>query len=74
MAINVFKASSVQLESINVFFNVGDNNPIRVIDQKIIHKKLGMDDTIHIEDDIATHKTIVLDDTVYVMDKAYYND
>ena len=74
MAINVFKASSVQLESINVFFNVGDNDPIRVIDQKIIHKKLGMDDTIHIEDDIATHKTIVLDDTVYVMDKAYYND
>ena len=45
-----------------------------MIDQKIIHKKLGMDDTIHIEDDIATHKTIVLDDTVYVMDKAYYND
>lgn len=73
MAINVFKASSVQLESINVFFNVGDSEPIRIIDQKVIHKKCGIDDTVYVSDDIAIHKTIVLDDTIRVMDKAYYN-
>ena len=73
MAINVFKASSVQLESINVFFNVGDSEPIRIIDQKVVHKTCGIDDTIYVEDDIAVHKTIVVDDTVYIMDKPYYN-
>ena len=73
MAINVFKASSVQLESINVFFNVGDAEPIRIIDQKVTHKKVSIDDTIYVEDDLAMHKTIVVDDTVYVMDKPYFN-
>lgn len=73
MAINVFKASSVQLDSINIFFRIGDNDPIRVIEQNIKHIKLGIDDTIYIEDELATHKTIGVDDTVYGLDKAYYN-
>ena len=73
MAINVFKASSVQLDSINVFFRIGDNDPIRVIEQNIKHTKIGIDDTIYIEDELATHKTIGVDDTVYGLDKAYYN-
>lgn len=73
MAINVFKASSVQLDSINVFFRVGDHDPIRVIEQNIRHIKLGIDDTVYIDEEIATHKTIGVDDTVYGLDKAYYN-
>ena len=74
IAINVFKASSVQLESINVFFNVGDNEPIRVIDHKIAHDGLNIDDVIHVIDEVALHKTIIVSDTVRVGDKAYTND
>lgn len=74
IAINVFKASSVQLESINVFFNAGDNEPIRVIDHKITHESLNIDDTIHVIDEVALHKTIVIDEIIRVGDKAYTND
>ena len=73
-AINVFKASTVQLESINVFFNVGDHDPIRVIDQTILHTRLDIDDTIYVTDEVATHTTIVVDEVVACMDKAYTNE
>lgn len=73
IAINVFKASSVQLDSINVFFNVGDAEPIRIIDQKVSHKRMSVDDTVYVEDDVAFHKTIVIDDAAYILDKSYYN-
>jgi hypothetical protein len=73
MAINVFKASSVQLDSINVFFNLGDSDPIRIIDQNVAHKKVMNNDTIYIDDDLAMHKTIVVDDTIYVECKEYHN-
>lgn len=73
-AINVFKASSVQLESINVFFNVGDSDPIRIIDQKVIHKTINADGYVHVYDDVALHKTIVADDVIMVGDKVYVND
>mgnify|MGYP000788012162 CR=1 FL=1 len=73
-AINVFKASSVQLESINVFFNVGDSDPIRIIDQKVIHKTINADGYVHVYDDVALHKTIVADDVIMVGDKVYIND
>lgn len=73
-AINVFKASTVQLESINVFFNVGDHDPIRVIDQTILHTKLNIDDTVYVTDEVATHTTIVVDEIVACMDKAYTNE
>lgn len=73
-AINVFKASSVQLESINIFFNVGDSDPIRVIDQKILHRTDQVTDTIYVTDDVAIHKTIVVDDVVALIDKGYINE
>ena len=73
-AINVFKASSVQLDSINVFFNVGDAEPIRVIDQKVLHKKIDINDTIFIYDEVSLHKTIAINDTIYSIDKAYVNE
>ena len=73
-AINVFKASSVQLDSINVFFNVGDAEPIREIDQKVLHKKIDINDTIFIYDEVSLHKTIAINDTIYSIDKAYVNE
>lgn len=73
MAINVFKASSVQLDTINVFFRLGDHDPIRVIDQKEKHVKSYINDTIYVTDEVAIHKTIGIDDTIRVLDKAYYN-
>lgn len=74
MAINVFKASSVQLDSINVFFNAGDAEPIRVIDQKIIHKTMDVKDTIYITEEVAFHKTLIINDSINVMDKGYVNE
>lgn len=73
MAINVFKASSVQLDTINVFFRLGDHDPIRVIDQKEKHVKSYINDTVYVTDEVAVHKTIGIDDTIRVLDKAYYN-
>ena len=73
MAINVFKASSVQLDTINVFFRLGDHDPIRVIDQKEKHVKSYINDTVYVTDEVAIHKTIGIDDTIRVLDKAYYN-
>lgn len=74
MAINVFKASSVQLESINVFFNVGESDPIRVIDHKIQHRTNGISEGIHIYDTFATHKTVVLEEYISVGDKPYIDE
>ena len=73
-AINVFKASTVQLESINVLFNVGDHDPIRIIDQKALHQHEIINDTVYIYDEIAFHKHLVIDDTAYVLDKAYTDE
>lgn len=73
IAINVFKASSVQLDSINIFLYAGDSDPIRVIDDEHHHRNVGCDDTIHITDDIATKKTIYLEDYIGIMDKNYVN-
>ena len=73
MAINVFKASSVQLRSINIFFYMGDRDPIRVIDGKVVHRKTPINEWIHVEDEVATHKTIILEDYIAVGDKVYTN-
>ena len=73
-AINVFKASTVQLESINVLFNVGDHDPIRIIDQKALHQHESINDTVYIYDEIAFHKHLTIDDTAYVLDKAYTDE
>lgn len=73
-AINVFKASTVQLESINILFNAGDHDPIRVIDDLEVHVDLNIDDTIYVEDEVALHKTVVIDEYVRMIDKAYTNE
>ena len=46
-AINVFKASSVQLESINVLFYIGNHDPIRIIEQRTMHKNIGINDRVN---------------------------
>ena len=71
--IEVFKASSVQLETINIFFYLGTDSPIRVFDELISHKVRGLDDQLNVKDEIVTHKTIVLEDYVRVQDKTYTN-
>lgn len=73
IAINVFKASSVQLRSINAFFYLGDRDPIRVIDDTTVHVEMGIDDWIHVDDELSTAKTIFLDDYIAVGDKVYVN-
>lgn len=72
-AINVFKASSVQLQSINIFLYCGDRDPIRVIDNQHSHRDIYINDCIHVSDEIATHKTIYLEDHIGIMNKAYIN-
>ena len=73
MAINVFKASSVQLRSINVHFKLGDRDPIRVIEGKDKHVNYELDDTIHVDDDVVVQRTIYLDEYIVVGDKVYTN-
>ena len=73
IAINVFKASSVQLESINIYLYAGEYDPLRIIDNKHFHADVYLSDTIHITDEIATHRTVYLEDGIDFMDKAYTN-
>ena len=73
IAINVFKASAVQLRSINVFFKLGDRDPIRVIDNKVVHRTYTIHDYIHVIEELGVHKTIYLDDWIAVGDKVYTN-
>ena len=73
-AINVFKASSVQLESINIMLYLGDREPVRVIDNEYAEKEIYLDDTVYVTDEIATDRTIYLEDYVYVQDKAYVSE
>ena len=68
-AINVFKASSVQLESINIILYLGDHDPIRIIDMIHKHKDKYLNDCAHITDTIAFQKTLYLDDNVFVGDR-----
>ena len=70
-AINVFKASSVQLESINVVLYLGDHEPIRMIDDVYRNEDYYINDHITVTDTVAFNKTIVIEDTAYVGDKVY---
>ena len=71
IAINVFKASSVQLRNVGVIFMFGDNDPIRVFDDKVIKYNLELRDEIHVKDTVAFHYKLTLDDYVTVGDKIY---
>lgn len=73
IAINAFKASSVQLHAINVVFYLGDDRPIRIIDKAAIHREFGIEEDVHIWDEVSVHRRVVIDDYVYIMDKAYTN-
>ena len=73
IAINVFKASSVQLRSINMFYRLGDKDPIHVIDEVDVGKGRVIDDVIHVIDTLSKHKTRILDEYVVVGDKVYTN-
>lgn len=72
-AINVFKASSVQLRSINIFFKLGDRDPVHVLDDFCNHKTRRPDDVIHVIDTIHKHKTRFIDEYITVGDKVYTN-
>lgn len=73
MAINVFKSAPTQLRSINVFFKLGDRDPIRVIDGKVAYRKDNVEEYVHVRDELSTHKTIFLDEYISVGDKVYTN-
>lgn len=73
IAINVFKSAPTQLRSINVFFHLGDRDPVRVIDGKVIHRKDTIDEWVHVKEELDVHKTIFLDEYVNVGDKVYVN-
>lgn len=73
IAINVFKASSVQLRSVNVFFKLGDLDPIRILDEMHRHKDKVIDDYVHIRDDLSKAKTRFIDDYISFGDKVYTN-
>lgn len=70
-AIEVFKASSVQLDTINIFFYLGTDSPVRVFDEVTSHRIHGLDDQVNVKDEIIFHKTIILEDYVRIQDKTY---
>lgn len=72
MAINVFKASSIQLRNISVLFQYGDSDPIRIFDEKKTDFHLVINDEVHVQDEVAFHYNLTLDDYVTVGDKVYY--
>ena len=71
-AINVFKASTVQLRNVNVFFYLGDENPIRVISDLKREYTRHFDEYIHVVDELGTTKHVYLEDYIYVGDKVYW--
>ena len=72
IAINTFKASSVQLRNISVLFLYGDNDPIRIFDEGKTDYHLVLNDEVHVQDDVTFHYKLTLDDYVAVGDKVYY--
>lgn len=73
IAIEVFKASSVQLRSINIIFKLGDRDPIHVIDELHSKRSKSIDEVIHVVDTLAKHKVHHIDEYVAVGDKIYAN-
>ena len=73
IAIEVFKASSVQLRSINIVFKMGDNDPIHVIDDMHTHRRKEFYEPIHVIDELAKHKVHFIDEYIAVGDKIYAN-
>ena len=72
IAINVFKASSVQLRNISVMFLYGENDPIRVFDQHDVHYNAHFSDEVHVKDEASFNFHLTVDEYVTVGDKVYY--
>lgn len=73
IAIEVFKASSEQLRSINIIFKLGDRDPIHVLDDMYSEAVHPIDEVIHVVDELAKHKVHYIDEYVGVGDKIYTN-
>ena len=71
IAINVFKASSVQLRNINVIFKYGDNDPVRCFDQRCAHMHAYMDEEVHVKDTMSVNYKLTIEDYVTAGDKIY---
>lgn len=73
IAIEVFKASSVQLRSINIIFKLGDRDPIHVIDDVHSDRSRSVNEYVHVIDTLAKHKVRIIDEYIGVGDKIYDN-
>ena len=73
IALNVFKASSVQLRNINVMFYYGDGDPVRVFDVGVTKFNLHLNDEVHVQEEIGINYHLILEDYVAVGDNIYYN-
>lgn len=73
IAIEVFKASTVQLRSINIVFKLGDRDPIHAIDDMYTKKTHNVNEVVHVIDTLAKHKVRIIDEYVGVGDKIYDN-
>lgn len=76
-AIELFKASSVQLESINIVLNIGKDgddaeNCIRMICNEYRHHNLSIQDGFNMIDEVSFKRTIHIVDAFYSEDKASF--
>lgn len=73
-AIELFKASSVQLESINIVLNIGEDddaeNAFRMICQEYRHHRFSIHDSFTMIDEVSFKRQLHIDDGFYVEDKA----
>lgn len=72
-AIDVFKASSVQFRNVDIFFRLGDGNPVRVFDSPSSHVESFINDEIHMVDNVSADTEVLVDEYVTGLDKAYAN-
>lgn len=72
-AIELFKASSVQLESVNVVLNIGEDddaeNAFRMICQEYRHHRFSIHDSFTMIDEVSFKRQLHIDDGFYVDDK-----
>ena len=76
-AIELFKASSVQLESINIVLNIGKDgddaeNCIRMICNEYRHHNLSIQDGFNMIDEVSFKRTLHIVDAFYSEDKASF--
>lgn len=72
-AIDVFKASSVQFRNVDIFFRLGDGNPIRVFDRQGSLTESFINDEIRVIDKLSADVEVIVEEYVTGLDKAYAN-